>query len=85
MACKPFFMGIAFRRAGTFMGQLIEFDATSLAFDHEGGRLLMSEPGKGLHIWDGSIDEPRLIKPPGEAGKLLTAAEYQAYTGTESP
>ena len=25
------------------------------------------------------------LSDPGEAGKLLTAAEYQAYTGTESP
>ena len=45
----------------------------------ESPEILNSDPyGSG---WLGKIK----LSDPGEAGKLLTAAEYQAYTGTESP
>jgi serine/threonine protein kinase/WD40 repeat protein len=60
------FVGLDARPVKTF-----KFDTLSLAFDPAGKRLFMSEQGKGVRIWDGSIEEPKLLHKPDAGGMFV--------------
>ncbi len=48
-----------------------KFAATSVAFDRDGKRLFMYEPGKGVHISDDSVNAPKLVEQPGSGGPFV--------------